>query len=68
MCINANSPVFKISPVVLYSLEKTRINDSLKMRMKGYFFSILNTCDSMCTCSVSAVGVKTIMFQSFDKY
>ena len=48
-------------------LEILRINDSVKMSVEGYF-SLLKTCDSTCTFRVSAVLVKIITFERFDKF
>jgi len=35
---------------------------------KRILFSLLSTCESTCKCRVSAVGVKLVLFQSFEKY
>jgi len=49
-------------------LEKTRINESVKINVEGYLFPVSIRATDMCTCRVSAVGVKLITFQCFHKY
>ena len=57
----------KISPPLFDGLEKLRINDSIKMKAEGDFFPSQCVRQALVLVKVSAVAVKLITFQCFDK-
>jgi hypothetical protein len=60
-------PSLKDFSILFDRIENLRINDSVKMNVEGYYFPFAIHAKDTCTCRVSAVGVKLITFQCFEK-